>query len=671
MTMTEEGCVSTVSVLDRGREPISGDGVVSELLHGKQELKSAIDPIVQRCSTIDNHDGSVNFGNVRERNGRNCGGGNSAYKVFDEMSSIKSIEQDGSVREYYDVFVSFANRVGWDDLCSISMFIWGLQPEIGTHVRLFKPNTLYGAYCLAIMQESTNKLLGQSCSKNVDLNSAGLDVVESNDENEVTDNTGLMGFAEASNENVNGKRMELRVCERDNNSKCVRVFDESCKEKMQDSSEIQEEKVYEDEEAAVTKEQIDLGRLIHGDDDMKVNTSENVVSEFMVVDIDKFEGCVNGDEMDYVPKRNTEQDEYIKGLGKENTRNDISLMEMTKMFEKRKGAEVKKIKKRHGFGAMDYGDSLFPILGLDGYSGADGTELLTLNQIMQALIQNFNMMTINFDITTIGYQNFTCGRFDVWKWPKKIRKEAKCKVKKRGWKFDFWKWLKRKNASGMYCLAKNKEWKFDIWRWPKRKKMGVKCGRLSKNKETLATYLTTYTSLKRLIQQISWMQWEATNTNTEDLVQWQDWIRRFLHLIWFTDTLMFLVDKKLKGDGMTKVELLDQCTIECLGGMEKETCDKMRNSVKKDGSGVHENEVMGCLGKKELVYYWKVNYLCSLPEYVICMAKELGLVKNKVSKVYGLQGFLDINVIIFYSTFSDERASKREELEILISWSHS
>nr|GEY07593.1 hypothetical protein [Tanacetum cinerariifolium] len=390
------------------------------------------------CSTIDNHDGSVNFGDVRERNGRNCGGGNSAYKVFDKMSSIKPIEQDGFVREYYDVFVSF---------------------------------------------ESTNKLLGQSCSKNVDLNSVGLDIVgclrkdgnkifinkednevkqdssvsdvsvtannldvsivtnsdltkpnedfrkkikddvviESNDENEVIANTGLMGFAEGSNENVNGKRMELRVYERDNNSKCVRVFDESCKEKMQDSSEIQEEKVYEDEEAGVTREKIDLGRLIHDDDDMKVKTGENVVSEFMVVEIDKFEGCVMGMKgitkkagegrcnsfVENKTKYGIEQDEYIKGLGKENTRNDISLMEMTTIFEKRKGTEVKKIGKRHGFGDMGYGDSLFPILGLDGYSGADGTELLTLNQIMQVLIQNFNMITINFD-RTIVYCTVEC-----------------------------------------------------------------------------------------------------------------------------------------------------------------------------------------------------------------------------------------------------------------------
>nr|GEY07658.1 hypothetical protein [Tanacetum cinerariifolium] len=318
------------------------------------------------CSTIGNHEGSVNFGNVRERNGRNYGGGNSAYKVFNEMSSIKSIEQDGFVREYYDVFVSFANRVGWDDLCSVSMFIWGLQPEIGTQVRLFKPNTLYGAYCLAIMDgnkifinKEDNEVKHDSSVSDVSVTAHNLDVsivtnfdltkpnedfrkeikddlvIESNDENKVIDNTGLKGFAEASNEKVNGKRMELR-----------------------------KEKLYEDEEVAMTREPIDIGRLIHGDDDMKVNTSENVVSEFMVVEIDKFESCVNGDERDYVPERNSgslaeqhkrnvyensvsicslytnrkkagegncysfvenkteygvEQDEYIKGLGKENT----------------------------------------------------------------------------------------------------------------------------------------------------------------------------------------------------------------------------------------------------------------------------------------------------------------------------------------------------------------
>ncbi|GKE14157.1 hypothetical protein Tco_1421734 [Tanacetum coccineum] len=249
------------------------------------------------------------------------------------------------------------------------------------------------------------------------------------------------------------------------------------------------------------------------------------------------------------------------------------------------------------------------------------------------------------------------------------------------------------------------------------------------------------------------MQWDATNTNTEDLVhwdatniedlvQWQDWIRRFLHLIWFSDTLMFLVDKKLKGDGMIRVQVTLSAKLHSsvvIGWLHQlvilmdgnsfivrlgETVTRFVRSfwllvwkrrlqsskaqhVDGEGRGgvklnmwwprrknkrvmfdiwkwpKRKKEVIGCLGKKELVHYWKVNSLCSLPEYVICMVetltdkhpwlkhKELGLVEHKVSKFYGLQGFLDINVIIFYSTFSDERASKLEELEILISWSHS
>ncbi|GJW77196.1 hypothetical protein Tco_0138878 [Tanacetum coccineum] len=88
---------------------------------GKNSIESLYLDADLGCSTVDNHDEGVDFGNIKERNGRNYDGGNSAYKVFDEMSSIKFIKQDGSVREYYDTFVSFANRVGWNDLCAKGM----------------------------------------------------------------------------------------------------------------------------------------------------------------------------------------------------------------------------------------------------------------------------------------------------------------------------------------------------------------------------------------------------------------------------------------------------------------------------------------------------------------------------------------------------------------------
>ncbi|GJW06724.1 hypothetical protein Tco_1569147, partial [Tanacetum coccineum] len=123
------------------------------------------------CSTVDNHEEDVIWGNIKSKNGRNCDAENDAYKVFDETLSIKFFGQYGSVRD-----VPFASKVGWNELCAVSMFIWGLQPEMAKNVRIFEPKTLYNAYLLANMQEATNKLLGKSYSKNVDSNSMILDV---------------------------------------------------------------------------------------------------------------------------------------------------------------------------------------------------------------------------------------------------------------------------------------------------------------------------------------------------------------------------------------------------------------------------------------------------------------------------------------------------------------
>ena len=109
-------------------------------------------------SAVDNHDDGVFVGNINERSGRNCVGRNGAYKVFDEMPSGNFLRQEGTVREYYDLFVPFANRAGWNDLWSVSMFIWGLHPEIKKNVTLFKPKTLYDAYCLAINEEAVRAI---------------------------------------------------------------------------------------------------------------------------------------------------------------------------------------------------------------------------------------------------------------------------------------------------------------------------------------------------------------------------------------------------------------------------------------------------------------------------------------------------------------------------------
>ncbi|GJT92494.1 hypothetical protein Tco_1081339 [Tanacetum coccineum] len=270
--------------------------------------------------------------------------------------------------------------------------------------------------------------------------------------------------------------MELRVCERDNNNKCVSVFDESCKEKVQDSSEIQEEKVYEDEEATVTGEQIYLGRLIHGDDDMKVNIGENVVLEFMVMEIDKFEGCVNRDEMD---------------TSKPYENNSVNKLE--KVEEESNGKQD---------GSKDY-NKLVGSHFMLGKNKEGSWWLYHIKDPCDALA--YGAMNLG---TSICIKPQTC-------------------------------WCAACIQKGNKCLVIINE-----------PRVSKECGKVK---------TTPPLKFDKKLAGFDEMQ--------EPVV--------------------------MKTGNTGDVELLDQCTVECLGGIERETCDKMRNSVKKDGSRVHEIEFIG------------------------------------------------------------------------------
>ncbi|GJT75181.1 hypothetical protein Tco_1041906 [Tanacetum coccineum] len=96
--------------------------------------------------------GGAVFGKSKDKNGD----GNHACEVFDEMPKIKKPKQEGSVQGYYDEFSSFISGMGLDESCVVSLFIWGLKPEVEKGVSLFKPKTLSDAYCLANLQEANN-----------------------------------------------------------------------------------------------------------------------------------------------------------------------------------------------------------------------------------------------------------------------------------------------------------------------------------------------------------------------------------------------------------------------------------------------------------------------------------------------------------------------------------
>lgn len=67
----------------------------------------------------------------------------------------KILKQDGTVQEYYDAFDSLFKHMGLDERYAVSLFVWGLHPEIEKWVKVFKPKKLSDAYCLAKLQELT------------------------------------------------------------------------------------------------------------------------------------------------------------------------------------------------------------------------------------------------------------------------------------------------------------------------------------------------------------------------------------------------------------------------------------------------------------------------------------------------------------------------------------
>ncbi|GJW59898.1 retrotransposable element Tf2 [Tanacetum coccineum] len=73
----------------------------------------------------------------------------------DPMEELKNLKQDGSVANYQDQFKVLLGKVELSDQYAISLFLGGLQTDIGLVVKMFKPKSLYDAYHLARMQEAS------------------------------------------------------------------------------------------------------------------------------------------------------------------------------------------------------------------------------------------------------------------------------------------------------------------------------------------------------------------------------------------------------------------------------------------------------------------------------------------------------------------------------------
>jgi len=77
-------------------------------------------------------------------------------KPFDDpLADLMKLKQTGSVEVYQENFDSLLSRVDLATPQAISCFLSGLTEEVQNAVRMFKPQTLHDAYCLAKLQEAT------------------------------------------------------------------------------------------------------------------------------------------------------------------------------------------------------------------------------------------------------------------------------------------------------------------------------------------------------------------------------------------------------------------------------------------------------------------------------------------------------------------------------------
>jgi len=71
------------------------------------------------------------------------------------MAELMKLRKLGSVKQYEENFNSLFTGLRLPESYGINCFTSGLKDEIQTRVRMFSPQTLYEAYCLALLQEAT------------------------------------------------------------------------------------------------------------------------------------------------------------------------------------------------------------------------------------------------------------------------------------------------------------------------------------------------------------------------------------------------------------------------------------------------------------------------------------------------------------------------------------
>ncbi|KAD5507739.1 hypothetical protein E3N88_15442 [Mikania micrantha] len=88
--------------------------------------------------------------------------------IEDVMGDLKALTQTGNfdlLEDYCDKFDLLLNKVNICQEYAISLFLEGLKPGIGTHVRMFRPKTLKDAYSLSRLQNHANTIGSNNSAK--------------------------------------------------------------------------------------------------------------------------------------------------------------------------------------------------------------------------------------------------------------------------------------------------------------------------------------------------------------------------------------------------------------------------------------------------------------------------------------------------------------------------
>nr|GEV74905.1 hypothetical protein [Tanacetum cinerariifolium] len=362
------------------------------------------------------NDDDVSLGKGIRRNGEIGNGKIDALKVLDEMSSIKFLKQDGSVQEYYDACVYSAKRFGWNDVFYVSIFINRLQPEIKEKIKIFKPKTLYDAYCVAILQESTNEFLRKCGSKNVDSNTLVLDV------SDCLDSEGI--------EIVN-------TIEKNDGKQDI-------------GNDIEEEEVMELNDASGEID-ISIGlmgiRLMDCDDKVCYNAGKEYVK-------------VKG-----IQSKNSKGDDGNKKCLQ--NYNDIlkggKLMDNGQVICRNRG--MSKVAWKPLVKMRMNGSIL-------GENSGDADYVVINESVVSESINSEKMIILLTHVVSCVKWGLSESKGKDLNNLMSSKDANKNGVNSCYWELSGCKWRGRKKTCGIFCQVKNK-WKFDIWRWPKRKKKYV------------------------------------------------------------------------------------------------------------------------------------------------------------------------------------------------------